>query len=266
MVLPNGQKVFCQRAEEAQLMYQEVQGYVDHGMQLKAGDTILDVGANIGLFSIWAYNQCLGDAQIYAFEPIPQIYYLLEANFAQFQDDKFRALPYGLGAERTSTEFVFYPNASFASTAFPDSKMEDRVLTATLMIRNLADLPKPLPALRLLPVFIQKGIIRLLAFYINRRKEVRAQIQPLSEVIDQYGIEKIDFMKVDAEKSEWEVFKGIRNEHWPLIRQLFVEVHNREDRLDQIQQLLKEKGFSKVVTGQDDFFKGTDIYAIYAMR
>ena len=49
-------------------------------IKFKAGDTIVDAGANIGLFSLWALQECGGDARILSFEPMPTTFACLAAN------------------------------------------------------------------------------------------------------------------------------------------------------------------------------------------
>lgn len=51
--LSNGMKILCLQKDEAQLMYQEVQNYLKYGIGLNQGDTVFDVGANIGLFALY---------------------------------------------------------------------------------------------------------------------------------------------------------------------------------------------------------------------
>ncbi|MCB0644172.1 MAG: FkbM family methyltransferase, partial [Phaeodactylibacter sp.] len=73
-------------------------------------------------------------------------------------------------------------------------------------------------------------------------EEVDCRLLPLSEVIDDLGIQAIDLLKVDVEKSERLVLEGIRQEQWPMIRQLVIEVDG-DDNLQFIQGLLLEKGY-----------------------
>ena len=49
-------------------------------IKFNKGDTIVDAGANIGMFSMWALRECGGDARILSFEPIPTTYGCLAAN------------------------------------------------------------------------------------------------------------------------------------------------------------------------------------------
>ncbi len=65
--LPNGMTIFCLRKDEVQLIYEEVQAYFKNGIELHEGDTVFDVGANIGLFTLSAYQLCNKNVSIYAF-------------------------------------------------------------------------------------------------------------------------------------------------------------------------------------------------------
>ena len=264
--LPNGLEIYAPRREEALLVYDEVGDYVRHGLQLQAGATIFDVGANIGLFSLWAYQACQHQATLYAFEPIPAIFNLLAANLQTLGDSALKALPYGLSNQAATLNFAYYPNATFASTAYPDQAPQERALTQTLLLRSWDRLPTPLPWLRHLSMPIQRTMASLLARYITQHQPVTCQLRTISQVIAEYGIEQIDFLKIDAEKSELAVLQGIAEGDWSIIQQLFVEVHNRAGRLETIRMLLNQQGFRKVIVEQDPFFAHTDIYAIYAAR
>lgn len=265
-MLPNGVEVYSKRKEEALLMYGEVADYARHGLSLQPGATVFDVGANIGMFSLWAYEQCRGDVDIYAFEPLPQIFEMLAANFSLLNSPRLYAFACGLSHQPGTTQFAYYPNATFASTAYPDTVADDLTLTSTLLERNLQTLPVPLSAIEHFPVFIRRPAVRLIARYINQRQSVTCELKTLSQVIRENEIERIDFLKIDAEKSELDVLKGIEYDHWGMIRQVFIEVHNRDNRLHIIKQLLETKGFAWIIAEQDPFFVGTDIHAIYASR
>jgi FkbM family methyltransferase len=265
-MLPNGLEVYSKRKEEALLMYGEVADYVRHGLSLQPGATVFDVGANIGMFSLWAYEQCQGDVDIYAFEPLPQIFEMLLANFTLLNNPRLHAFDCGLSFEPGTLQFAYYPNATFASTAYPDDASDDLELTSTLLERNLQTLPTPLSAIEQLPAWVRKPAVRLIARYINQRKSVNCALKTISQIIREQGITRIDFLKIDAEKSELDVLNGIEHEHWGMVQQIFLEVHNRDDRLQTIQQMLKKQGFGNILAEQEAFFAGTDIHALYASR
>jgi FkbM family methyltransferase len=264
--LPSGVEIQSARREEALLMYGEVGEYVRHGLTLRPGDTIFDVGANIGIFSLWAHDRCAGDIRAYAFEPIPATFALLEANFAQVDRARLRAFNVGLAARRGELRFAYYPNATFASTAYPDPADAELRLTETLLGRSLHQLPPALSFVPRLPPAARRPLIRLLSRYINQRRYVTCQLQTLSEVIRAQGVERIDFLKIDAEKSELDVLLGIADADWGKVRQVFVEAHDRAGRAATICELLRGRGFQTVIQEQDPFFAGTEIHAIYAAR
>ena len=247
-------------------MYGEVGDYVKHGLTLNPGAVIFDVGANIGIFSLWAYSQCGGDITAYAFEPIPATFEMLDANFKQIDAQHLKAFPFGLSNSRGEVTFAYYPNATFASTAYPDSAQADHDLTTTLLGRSLHQLPTPLSLIRYLPSFMRQPIIGILARYINQRQSITCELQTISEVIRSHQIERIDFLKIDAEKSELNVLKGIENSDWGKIQQVFAEVHNRDGRVETICDLLRAHQFRTVIHEQVPFFADTDIHAVYASR
>lgn len=55
--LPNGCVFRYVSKDDVRFLYKEIyteRGYLRHGIQLQQGDTVIDVGANIGLFSAFA--------------------------------------------------------------------------------------------------------------------------------------------------------------------------------------------------------------------
>ncbi len=81
----------------------------------------------------------------------------------------------------------------------------------------------------------------------------------------EYGVERIDLLKIDVEKSEWDVLSGIQKEDWSKIKQIVVEVHDVEGRLEQMTTLLEEHGYSLGIE-QDSLLADTGIYNIYAIQ
>ncbi|MEM9985340.1 MAG: FkbM family methyltransferase, partial [Bacteroidota bacterium] len=264
--LPNGLNVRCHRPQDALMMYQEVADYVRHGLELHPGSTILDVGANLGIFSIWAYEHCESKARILAFEPLAENFELLVQNLQLLEDTEVQAFSHGLGQSEAELEFTYFPQASYASTAYPETPSKQQHLTLTLLRQNLPNLPQPLPWLTRLPSFVREVLLLGLARFINTQRRTKGQIRPLSRVIAEQELGQIDFLKIDVERAEWDVLMGIEEGDWPKIQQLFIEVHDQAGKLSRIQELLSQQGFRHVVAVQDDFFQGTDIHALYAKR
>nr|AFB69908.1 OciA [uncultured bacterium] len=70
-VLPNGLEIVHLNAYETDYLYREIfedECYLRHGITLSDRATVVDIGANIGLFSLFVMSRSPG-AKIYAFEP-----------------------------------------------------------------------------------------------------------------------------------------------------------------------------------------------------
>ena len=96
-------------------------------------------------------------------------------------------------------------------------------------------------------------------------EQVSCQIRTLSSIIAEEGIERIDLLKVDVEKSELDVLQGIETDDWDKIRQIVIEVHENDGRLSQIINLLERRGYELYIE-QDEGLRKTNLYSIYASQ
>src|SRR5262249_30049689 len=87
--------------------------YLRHGVALSDGDCVFDIGAHIGLFTLFAGQQCR-DATIFAFEPIPPTFEALRAN-AAISSANVRLFNVGLGARSGVDTFSYYPRMTGVS-------------------------------------------------------------------------------------------------------------------------------------------------------
>lgn len=79
---------------------------------LKDCRAVLDVGANIGWFALWFAHHC-PQAQIHAFEPVPQSLDYLRANIAlNALDERISAHGIGLSDKVGAFDFWVYPTGS----------------------------------------------------------------------------------------------------------------------------------------------------------
>ena len=65
-------------------------------------------------------------------------------------------------------------------------------------------------------------------------------------MIAEEGLERIDLLKINVEKSEWDVLQGISAGDWPRIRQLVIEVDQKQN-LEPITTLLEQNGHEVLV-------------------
>ncbi len=80
--LPNGLTVYALSANDTVMVYRDIfedDCYRRHGVTIRDGDCILDIGANTGLFILYL-NRISTSARVYAFEPVPEIFQVLRRN------------------------------------------------------------------------------------------------------------------------------------------------------------------------------------------
>ena len=264
--LATGMKIFCLRQEEVPILYEQIQDYFKNGIEVHEGDTVFDVGANIGLFTLWTYQLCNKNVSVYAFEPIPAVFEVLRCNAQRFDPEKLRVFPCGLSQESKTITFAYHPNATALSNAYPEGAKESREQLKGAILRNLKDAPPFLRWLRWFPAFLRPFILDQQSGKAFQIELVTCQLRTLSDMVREQNVQQIDLLKVDVEKSELDVFLGIEEQDWPKVKQVVVEVHDLDGRVEKIASLLKANGLSKITVEQEPLFKGSNIFSLYALR
>ncbi len=263
--LENGTEVSCIRAFQVKEIERQVAGYLTHGISVQPGDTVFDVGANIGLFTLLVHEVCAKDVDVYAFEPIPETFSALAANLGRANPSRLRAFPCGLSHTSGSARFLFTPNMATLSSLYgeDDGELRDQVTEA--LSRNIALTPPHLRWLRFLPRSLREYLLAKTTRSMFEQHAVTSSLRTLSEIVHEEQVQRIDLLKIDVEKSELDVLAGIEAPHWGLIQQVVIEVHDLEGRLEAIVALLRAHGLTSAVE-QDIFLRGSNIYNIYARR
>jgi FkbM family methyltransferase len=243
-----------------------VGGYFANGVELAPGATVLDVGANIGVFSAAVYERLDGDVRIYAFEPLPPLHATLERNAREFFDGRLTALPYGLASRDDELDFSYFPAATIFSSSLRDQgnvEAERRRVTASIveMIRQ-GGLG---PVLRRVPAPVMRGLVGRRLRVMRELETHRVRVRPLSAVFDEQGIDHVDLLKVDVEGAELDVLRGIEQRHWQLVRQAVVEVEGWEQNRDTVREVFLAHGFT-VSAEQDPVQRAADIGMVFAVR
>ena len=259
--LPNGLAIQHWQKDETEFLYKEIWGsesaYSRGGLIFRPGAVILDAGANIGMFSLFAAGQCGGSARILSFEPIPSTHAVLAANARAATDGKYKsilgstpggglsieAMNVGLSDAPGDAIFQHHPHFSVWSTS--DAGFAEARLT-----RIAADLPRALDTSeswlvrtcfpRFLASLLAKAVLR---GKVGKMEAVPVKLETLSAIIDKRALGPIiDFLKVDVEGAELKVLAGLRSDHWSKIQQVALEVENFENR-DAVLVILKRHGF-----------------------
>ena len=254
-VLPDGAPVAHLNRNETEYIHNEVfvlQAYLRHGISIRDGDCVVDAGANIGLFTVFANRLACG-LRTFALEPNPAAFACLAAN-AEAWGDAVKCLPHGLSRENGSAELTSFQGLSLLSGFHADAAVEREVVKSYVLNRQPDGLP-------------DEHEVADLDALLDARLEsatVTAQLRTLSDVIATEGIERIDLLKVNVEKSELDVLLGIDAGDWPRIRQLVVEV-DRQENLEPITDLLQRQGFEFLVE-QDPLLRNTELCYVYAIQ
>ncbi|WP_405749462.1 FkbM family methyltransferase [Streptomyces sp. NBC_01411] len=260
--LPDGTPIAELNVNETRELFDEivVRGrYLRAGIQIHDGDVILDVGANIGVFTLFAASQA-SKVQIHAFEPVPVVADVLETNIRAhgLTADVERA---ALGQASGWADFTYYPQSSLQSGLYADRTADAEVVRgyARQQTGGCAGITAGLQdqvAAALDPAIRQRTA---------RPQPLTVPVRRLSEWIRERDIDRINLLKVDVERAEEDVLLGIDPDHWPLIDQVVVEVHDIAGRLERMVTLLRAHGFDTTVE-QDELFAGSEIRMLYARR
>jgi FkbM family methyltransferase len=219
--------------------------YLRCGVNVHAGDVVLDVGANVGVAAVFFATEC-GAGLVYSFEPIPPLYDLLCENVAPYP----ACVPHNFGLADVARHAVmaYYPDAAAMSSLYANP-IEDAALVRTSVLNMGMSEDEADRAVDGRYDYI----------------EVECELQTISDVWREFELDQIDLLKIDVEKAELDVLRGIEDAHWPNIKQVVTEVHDERDRVADVSALFTRWGFVVDVL-QDDAMRGTNVRMVFARR
>ncbi|HVY71223.1 MAG TPA: FkbM family methyltransferase, partial [Verrucomicrobiae bacterium] len=257
--LPNGLEIAHLNPYETRYVYQEIfedRCYLRHGIRLSENAVVIDIGANIGLFSLFVRDRCPA-ASIYSFEPNPVAFQALKANSEAYGPGLF---PFnaGVSERRGSASLTFYEKSSVFSGFHPDEEDDRQAIKAVIenMVRGeLGNGEEP----------VAEFAEELMKDRLNQRT-FECQLVSVSDIIREQGLARVNLLKVDAEKCELEILRGVEAGHWSMIDQVVVEVHDRTGRLvTEVQEILTKQGFRCAVV-EEKFLQRSGLFNVYATR
>jgi FkbM family methyltransferase len=211
----DGLRVFASSGIEVRFLHEEIFGSGCYAFDLPARPFVIDVGANIGMFSLFVKLH-RPDATILAFEPVPETAAVFRRNIELHRLSAVDLREIALGSQpEQDVPFTYYPALPGNSTLYPEQKGQAKAALARLYSTRLAE-----------------------RLYQGRRATVC--VQRLSAYLSEDR--PVDLLKVDVEGAELDVLTGIADRHWPLIRRVSLEVYDQDGRLDRICELLGARG------------------------
>ncbi len=257
--LPNGCEIIRQSRFETDVLYQEIfvqETYLQHGITLPQDACIFDVGANIGMFSVYAASRCpLG--KVYAFEPMPPTYSCLVLNTAG-SPAAVATFNIALGASNGAVEFSFYPmrptNSAMSTYVDHDG---DLARLKQFLRKRLGSEAESASEGRFVEIDRQLEVE-------HRAESVMTTVRRLSDVMREENIARIDLLKIDVERAEMDVLRGIDASDWKKIEQVVLEAHDAE-RAQEVVATLETHGFS-VICEEHQLFSEMGCSNIYAKK
>ncbi len=264
LLLPNHKRISVVDKFTARDIYKEIfeeNSYLREGLQVKPGDVVVDIGGNVGLFSLYILEQ-VPQIRLVTIEPIPQIFAALEANLKAYQPPEafVTLLNVGLAEAERDAEFEFYPRVPSDSTMIPFDFAQQVQFLATKYDHGIG---------RIIPRKWRAWIAAKLLRWAYTPVKVKCHLKTLSQLIAELNLASLDLVKLDAENADREVIAGIADKDWDKIRQMSIEVHTNipggQNLVEELTQLLKSKGFS-IAVDRNSRFSYVGSHMLYAKR
>lgn len=247
--LPSGMVVAQINAWETLALYKEIfdgRCYVQRGIAIPAGSTIVDVGANIGLATLFFHRE-VPTARIVSIEPASLPRLALETNVERFGVPA-TVIAAALGRERGRRQFSFYPGHTISSGLYAEVERD-----ATNVERFL----------RLAGTYPTQGTADRSKFRAVEPYE--CDVKTLAEVVESAGADAIGLLKLDAEGAEDEILASMPPDLWSIVSQVVLEVHGGSERARDLAGLLRAHGMV-VSCRQDVLAAGRPESTLHARR
>jgi 31-O-methyltransferase len=258
---------------ETRAIYREVfvdDVYLRGGVKVTDGDIVIDVGANIGMFAL---RMLRGHRRLtlVAIEPVPALYSCLQDNVAAVDDQAGHQVfleNVAAGAAAGEACFHFYPRATAFSTMHPAERERLSPFVLNDLLSHYPTFQKRFPVLGALLFPFRRLLMKAIIWRRMRDAQpVQCRVRPLSAIIAERGLLRVDLLKIDVEGAELDVLRGIDDDHWPMIQQLAVEVQDLDGRLVEIEAMLQSHGFAQqLVVPSLTEDAATPVRLLYARR
>ena len=260
--LRDGTPIYCLNSIEANVLDDHIQSYLNYDIGIKDGDTIVDIGANIGVFGI-RLSQLFQNINIYAFEPIPEIYDVLHINAQKSLNKNFKTYMLGISDKKKEIQFTYFPNSPALSTSKPQIWEQNKKNFHAAVEGSIVNAPKKFWWTQ----FIPKIFIPLIAKYLTYKKKIISnKVLSLQDFIDENNILEIHLLKIDCEGEELNVLRGIGENQWKIINCIIMEVHNIDNNIKIAKSLLVNNGFKNIMITKEKGLEKANLVNIFASK
>ena len=268
----NGNSIWCLNEAEAKFLCDQIYADKEYDTDLINFDfdkdsLIIDIGSNIGLFSMYASEITNKKCNIIAIEPVPELQKATIKNLNQtkHKTTKFEVYQYAVGdtSDISSDKdriinFKYYPKYSLLSGIADNShkltfneKLNIVIycLNGNYYFKTIMEWFKTISIIQSFIKFIFQCMFYLiLDCWFLKSSEFECKLYSLDEILDEssFNSDQIDLVKIDVEKAELNVLSGIGSKTWKKIKQIAIEVHDIDNRIEKVKQMLTENGFKNI--------------------
>ncbi len=193
--------------------------YYRPGFEIRPDDTVVDVGANMGAFVLWAATQA-PRGRVVAVEPT-SIIDCLNTNVSRNGLKNVTTVKAAVGGEGGDLRFVTYPGFNINSHQHGW---------------------RPAPVTRLL-IKLRYGSNSIAPV------QETARVTTLGRLMDDCGLERVNFLKVDCEGGEYAIFENLTARDLARVDRIAMEFHELQSsqRHERLVAILRENGFRLLV-------------------
>ncbi len=221
LTLPNGLKLQldspAQRSCAKYIAREIFRWHIYHrvGYELRPQDTVVDLGANVGVFALWAAPQ-VPHGRVICIEPTPALD-ALQQSLGLNDLTNVTLIRSAVSDQRQPVELVYYPafNGITHSVAFTPSAV---------------------------------GQFLLKLFQPNQARPVRITCDgdTLPALLAAHDVEQVDFLKIDCEGAEYVLIDSLSDEWLGRISRIAMEFHHlaAEHDVRRLSARLEQAGFA----------------------
>jgi FkbM family methyltransferase len=204
--------------------------YRKPGFELRTDDTVVDVGAHIGMFALWTSEQ-IPQGRLICIEPNPLALECLRINLERNALKSVSVVPAAIGAGSGKMELVSHPGWEAMGCSV-------RVNAPWLFNGSWAGR-------------IMRSVVQTFALHASSADERRVTVPvwPLAQILREHNIATVNLLKVDCEGGEFELLRSLNGSDWARIERVVLEYHdlgpgyNHRELVD----ILRRNGFTAEV-------------------
>lgn len=203
--------------------------YLHSGFELRPNDVVVDIGANVGMFALWAAPQ-VQRGRIICVEPNPAAFACLRLNAEQNQLNHVTLVNAAVGRDGDPIQLHYHPG--WEAMAYSAELRPPWFFTNSRSGRLLRYLTCRLSGEPLAANPVEQSV-------------VAARIS-IERLIDEHQLKTINYLKLDCEGGEFEILRNLGDSAWQQIERIAVEYHEfgPDLRHAELVKILERNGFS----------------------